>query len=113
MFVEHRRRLLELLRAERAAAVVPTATHKIRNHDSHYRFRPDSDFWYLTGFAEPDAVLVLVPRPEGAPDGKRCESVLFLREKDKEQEIWNGRRLGVAAPPAALGVDEARPIERP
>ncbi len=108
MFVEHRRRLLELLRAERAAAVVPTATHKIRNHDSHYRFRPDSDFWYLTGFAEPEAVLVLVPRAGRTGP----ESVLFLREKDREQEIWNGRRLGVAAAPAALGVDEARPIER-
>jgi len=116
VFAEHRARLLEILRAERAAGVFPTAAHKIRNHDSHYRFRPDSDFWYLTGFPEPDAVLVLVPRKgpaaAGSPEKPVPESVLFLREKDREQEIWNGRRLGVAAAPAALGVDEARPIER-
>jgi hypothetical protein len=93
MFVEHRKRVLDLLRGISAAAVIPTAAHKIRNHDSHYRFRPDSDFWYLTGFAEPDATLVLCPRA----DGKGPESVLFLREKDREAEIWNGRRLGVAA----------------
>jgi Xaa-Pro aminopeptidase len=108
MFVEHRRRLLEILRAERAAAVVPTSSSKVRNHDAHYRFRPDSDFWYLTGFAEPESVLVLAPRSAGAGP----ESVLFLRDKDREQEIWNGRRLGVAAAPGKLGVDEARPIER-
>ena len=108
MFIEHRRRLLELLRVERAAAVVPTASPKIRNHDAHYRFRPDSDFWYLTGFAEPESVLVLAPRI--AASGP--ETVLFLRDKDREQEIWNGRRLGVAAAPEKLGVDEARPIER-
>jgi Xaa-Pro aminopeptidase len=113
MFVEHRRRLLELLRKDRAAAIVPTSSPKIRNHDSHYRFRPDSDFWYLTGFAEPEAVLVLAPRAEGtASSTSRPESVLFLRDKDRDLEIWNGRRLGVAAAPAALGVAEARPIER-
>jgi len=106
MFAERRSRLLERLRARGAAAVVPTSTHKIRNHDSHYRFRPDSDFWYLTGLAEPDAVLVLRPRASGP------QSVLFLRERDREQEIWNGRRLGVDAAPAALGVDEARPIQQ-
>ncbi len=111
LFRRHRSAMLEALRAAGAAAVVPTATHKIRNHDSHYRFRPDSDFWYLTGFAEPDAVLVLSPRPAGS-DSKKPESVLFLREKDRDAEIWNGRRLGVAAAPSTLGVDEARPIER-
>jgi Xaa-Pro aminopeptidase len=61
MHSDHRRRLLELLRSARAAAVIPTAAHKVRNHDSEYRYRPESDFWYLTGFAEPECVLVLVP----------------------------------------------------
>jgi Xaa-Pro aminopeptidase len=118
MHREHRRRLLEMLREQRAAAVVPTATHKVRNHDSEYRFRPDSDFWYLTGFAEPEAVLVLLPRStraakngaEAAGDPK--ETILFLRDKDRERETWTGRRLGVAAAASTLGVDEARPIER-
>jgi Xaa-Pro aminopeptidase len=111
MYREHRRALLELLREKRAAALIPTATHKVRNHDSEYRFRPDSDFWYLTGFAEPDSVLVLVPRTVSG-GASAPESILYLRDKDREREIWTGRRLGVAAAPAALGVDEARPIEK-
>jgi Xaa-Pro aminopeptidase len=111
MHQEHRRRFQDVLARRGAAAVIPTATHKIRNHDCEYRFRPDSDFWYLTGFAEPDAVLVLVP-PLPSSKVAKPRSVLFLREKDREREIWTGRRLGVAAAAERLGVDEARPIER-
>jgi Xaa-Pro aminopeptidase len=117
MHSDHRRRLLELLRNARAAAVIPTAAHKVRNHDSEYRFRPESDFWYLTGFAEPECVLVLVPAIGGtsptsdATAVRRPETILYLRDKDREREIWTGRRLGVAAAARALGVDEARPIE--
>lgn len=108
MFREHRARFLSQLTARGAAAVIPTATHKVRNHDCEYRFRPDSDFVWLTGFAEPDSVLVLLP----ARGDAQARSVLFLREKDREREIWTGRRLGVAAAPAALGIDEARPIDK-
>jgi Xaa-Pro aminopeptidase len=108
MFAEHRKRFLELLRREGAAAVIPTAGAKIRNNDCHYRFRPESDFWYLTGFAEPDSALVLVP---GRNAGEPGRSVLFLRNRDKEREIWDGRRLGVENAVEKLGVDEARPIE--
>ncbi len=106
---EHRRRFLEVLARERAAAVVATSPHRIRNHDAEYRFRPDSDFVWLTGFAEPESVLVLLP----ALDEKaRARSVLFLRPKDRERETWTGRRLGVEAAPDALDVDEARDIAR-
>ncbi len=108
MFAEHRQRFLELLGREGAAAVIPTASSKIRNNDCHYRFRPDSDFWYLTGFAEPEATLVLLP---GRSAGEAGRTVLFLRKRDKEREIWDGRRLGVEAAAAELGVDEARPID--
>ncbi len=111
MHVEHRRSFLEALSARGAAAVIPTATHKIRNHDCEYRFRPDSDFWYLTGFAEPDGVLVLIPAL-ATTKSKNARSILFLRDKDREREIWTGRRLGVAGAAERLGVDEARPIER-
>ena len=104
MFREHRARFLERLAAANAAAIVPAGGLKIRNHDSEYRFRPRSDFYYLTGFREPDAVLVLVPANEGAT------SVLFVNEKDREAETWNGRRLGTAAAPAELGVERAHPI---
>lgn len=106
-YADHRARYLEALRREGAAAVVATAPHKVRNHDAEYRFRPDSDFWWLTGFAEPDSVLVLLPATK--PEGK-SRSVLFLRAKDREREIWTGRRLGVEAAPSALGVDEARDV---
>src|SRR5688572_20090864 len=109
MYADHRQRFARILDDIRAAAVIPTATHKVRNHDCEYRFRADSDFWYLTGFAEPDSVLVLIPK---LSDNSRARSILFLREKDREREIWTGRRLGVSAAAAALGVDEARPIEK-
>lgn len=104
MYREHRERFLRRLEAEHACALVPTGPLRIRNHDSEHRFRPASDFWYLTGFKEPDAVLLLIPHGEGA------RSVLFLNEKDREAETWTGRRLGTAAAPAALGVDRAFPL---
>ena len=105
MFQTHRQRFLDVLAREGAAAIVATGTAPRRNHDCEYRFRPHSDFFYLTGFREPDALLVLRPEAEAA------RAVLFLRERDPEQETWTGRRLGVAAAPAALGVDRAYPIE--
>jgi Xaa-Pro aminopeptidase len=104
MFREHRERFLERLASEGAAAVVPTGAPRIRNHDSEYRFRPHSDFYYLTGFREPDAVLVLVP------DHAEARAVLFLNEKDREAETWTGRRLGVADAPRVLGVERAYPL---
>jgi Xaa-Pro aminopeptidase len=102
----HRQRALARLAELGAAALVPTARAKARNHDSEYRFRPDSDFWWLTGFAEPQSALLLLP----AHGDRGARSVLFLRDSDRAQEIWSGRRLGVAAAPEALGVDEAHPI---
>ncbi len=92
---------------ERAAAIIATAPHRIRNHDAEYRFRPGSDFVWLTGFAEPESVLVLLP---ALTHDARPRSVLFLRPKDRDREIWNGRRLGIEAAPAQLAVDEARDI---
>ncbi len=107
LYQDHRRRFLKLLSEEGVAAIIPTATEKTRNHDCHYKFRPDSDFWYLTGFAEPESVLVLLPNADG--DGP-AQSILFLRERNKAMEIWDGKRLGVEAAPKALGVDAAYPI---
>ena len=112
MYRKHRETLLEKLAETRTAAVVPTARHQVRNHDCEYRFRPTSDFWYLTGFAEPESVLVLLP--DGAHEGEEgaapLRSVLFLRERDPKLETWNGRRVGIERAPELLGVDEARPI---
>lgn len=120
MYQAHRERLLQELSKTGTAALIPTAKHKVRNHDCEYRFRPDSDFWYLTGFAEPESMLLLLPSgvddggrepEEGELPGSSRRAILFLREKHPEQETWTGRRLGVDAAPDALGVDEAYPIE--
>ncbi len=105
LYSSHRERFLALLEREEAAAVIPSGSPTLRNGDCEHRFRPDSDFYYLTGFREPNAILVLVPaRSEG-------RSILFLRDKNPEEEVWTGRRLGLAAAPASLGIDQARPIE--
>ena len=79
-------------------AILPTAPERPRNRDSDFLYRHDSYFYYLTGFTEPGACLVVTA--EGA-------STLFCQPKDLEREIWDGYRLGPAAAPAALGVDDA------
>jgi len=113
MYRKHREALLETLAKTRTAAIVPTARHQVRNHDCEYRFRPGSDFWYLTGFGEPESVLVLLPDGVADADAEapKVRSVLFLRERDPKMETWTGRRLGVERAPAQLGVDEARDVE--
>ena len=69
-------------------AILPSAPLVTRNRDADFPFRQDSDFLYLSGFNEPDAVIVLVP------GRKHGEYILFCREKDEEQETWHGRRAG-------------------
>lgn len=101
-----RERVLARLAEAGAAALVPTARARLRNADTEYPFRPDSDFWYLTGFGEPESTLVLLPPGPARPRG---ESVLFLRERVPAEEIWTGRRLGVERACEALGVDRAYP----
>ena len=88
----------ELARNGAGVAIVPTAPERARNRDSDFLFRHDSYFYYLTGFTEPNAWLVITS------DG---HSTLFCQPKDLEREIWDGFRLGPDAAPAALGVDAA------
>ena len=83
-------------------AIVPTAPERARNRDSGFPFRHDSYFYYLTGFTEPNAWLVITG------DGT---STLFCAPKDLEREIWDGYRLGPQAAPAALGVDAAHSVD--
>jgi Xaa-Pro aminopeptidase len=100
-----RRRQLMRMAGDDAILVVPAAPERIRSRDTHYPYRQDSDFWYLTGFAEPDAVLVLVP-------GRRHgEALLFCRERDPEREAWDGPRVGPEGAVDALGMDDAYPID--
>ena len=100
----HRRRAILMERLGDSVAVVPTAPEQPRNGDGHYPFRPDSDFHYLTGFPEPEALAVLAPgREEG-------EFILFCRERDEKQETWHGRRAGLEGAVERYGADQAHPI---
>lgn len=85
-----------------SAALIFSAPEATRNADSEYPYRQSSDFWYFTGFNEPEAVLVLIKSDES-----HNHSVLFNRVRDKSAEIWFGRRLGQDAAPQKLGVDRA------
>jgi Xaa-Pro aminopeptidase len=84
-------------------ALIPTAREAARNRDSHYPYRHDSYFYYLTGFCEPESVLVLIA-------GANPKSILFCREKNLEREIWDGYRYGPEGARETFGFDEARPI---
>lgn len=85
-------------------AILPAAPVRIRNRDVEFPYRQDSDFFYVTGFDEPDAVAVLVPKR------KRGEFILFCRERDPEMELWNGARSGLEGACADFGADDAFPI---
>ncbi len=89
-----------------SVAVLPTAPEVLRNGDSDYPYRHDSSFYYLTGFTEPDSVLVLV----AAHGDKPARAILFCREKNVEREIWDGYRHGPEAARTAFGFDDAYPI---
>ena len=84
--------------------IMASGQESLRNGDSHYPFRQDSDFWYLTGFDEPEAVLVILPGRESG------EQLMFLRERDPERARWDGPRLGLDGAREQLGMDDAFPI---
>ncbi len=102
-FARRRRNLMAQMEPE-SIAIVPSAREQLRNRDVDYPFRQDSDFYYLTGFNEPDAVLVLLP---GRSHG---EVVLFCRERDPHMELWNGYRVGPEGACERFGADDAFPI---
>jgi Xaa-Pro aminopeptidase len=85
-------------------AIIPTAPEVMRNSDADYPYRHDSYFYYLSGFTEPEAFIVLVA-------GKQNRSVLFCREKNMEREIWDGFRYGPQAAREAFGFDEAYAVD--
>jgi Xaa-Pro aminopeptidase len=103
---EYARRRSQLMRimGGDAICIVPAAPERLRNNDSHYPYRQDSDFHYLTGFPEPDAVLALIP---GRVHG---EVILFCRERDPEREAWDGPRAGPEGAVNDYGFDDAFPI---
>lgn len=103
-FARRRKRLMSMM-GEGGIAVLPTAQQAIRNRDAEYLYRPESDFFYLTGFSEPEAVLVLIP------GRKHGEFVLFCREKDAVAECWHGRRAGLEGACEYYGASDAFPIQ--
>lgn len=104
MFAERRRRFMD--RMGGGVALFFAAPEKTRSNDTSYKFRQDSYFHYLTGFNEPEAVLVLLP---GHPEH---ETVLFVRPRDKDKETWNGRRAGPEGAKERFGVAEAHTVDR-
>jgi Xaa-Pro aminopeptidase len=86
-----------------SVAIIPGAREATRSNDTHYRFRQDSDFLYLTGFEEPEAIAVIKSNGE-------VSYTLFVRPRDPEREIWDGRRAGVEGAKTEFGADESFPI---
>jgi len=103
-FPKRRRRLMQMME-HNSIAILPAAPMLTRNRDVEHAYRPDSDFFYLTGFGEPEAVAVLVP---GRPQG---EYILFCQERDEKMEMWNGPRAGQEGAIETFGVDDAFPID--
>jgi Xaa-Pro aminopeptidase len=103
-FVRRRKQLLSMV-GEGGIAILPAAPVRTRTRDIEHRYRQDSDFYYLTGFAEPDAVAVLTPGRENG------EYLLFCRERDKEKERWDGSRAGPDGAVELHGADDAFPID--
>lgn len=102
-FARRRKQLMRIVGSD-GICIVPAAPERVRNNDSHYPYRQDSDFHYLTGFAEPEAVLALIPGREHG------ETILFCRERDPEREAWDGTRAGQEGAVAKYGMDDAFPI---
>ena len=102
-FARRRKQLMRIMGRD-AIAIVPAAPVRQRNNDVEHPYRQDSDFQYLTGFGEPEAVAVLVPGRAAA------EYVLFVRDRDPLRETWDGRRAGPAGAVERYAADDAFPI---
>ena len=103
-FAKRRRQLMRMV-GHGGIVILPAAPVRTRTRDTEHRFRQDSDFHYLTGFAEPDAVMALVP---GRPNG---EFILFVRDRDVTKERWDGSRAGPEGAIEHYGADDAFPID--
>ena len=102
-YMKRRKQLASMMKS--GVAVIPTAPERLRNRDAHYPYRFDSYFYYLTGFKEPEGVLVIV-----AEQAESVKQILFCRAKDPEREIWDGFRFGPDRAKDAFGFDEAYAI---
>lgn len=103
-FARRRKQLMGLMEPN-SIVIVPAAPERTRSRDTEYHYRQDSDFLYLSGFEEPQAVLVLIPGREHG------EYVLFVRERNREREIWDGYRAGPEGACSEFEADDAFPID--
>jgi Xaa-Pro aminopeptidase len=103
-FARRRKQLMRMMGPD-AIAILPTSPEQPRNRDVDFPFRPDSDFYYLTGFTEPEAVMVL------APGREHGEYLLFCRDRDPKMETWHGRRTGPEGAVENFAADDAFPIQ--
>ncbi|MFO8023814.1 Xaa-Pro aminopeptidase [Thiohalophilus sp.] len=103
-FTKRRKHLMELMGPD-SVAILPAAPQRMRNRDTEFQYRQDSDFYYLTGFPEPEAVVVLVPGREHG------EYILFCRENDPDMEVWNGPRAGQEGAVERYKADDSFPID--
>ena len=103
-FENRRKRLMDMMGNE-CVAILPTASVYMRSHDVAFPFRPNSDFYYLTGYPEPEAVAVITP------DHSAGEFTLFCRQRDAEKEAWDGKRVGLEGACDIYGANNAFPIE--
>lgn len=104
-YARRRKNLLRIMGDSNSIAIIPSAQTQIRSRDVERPFRQDSDFSYLSGFPEPESVIVMVP------DRKHGEYLLFCREKDAEQETWHGRRQGLEGALESHAANDAFPID--
>ena len=103
MYEDRRKAFMEEIAG--GVAIFPSALQAMRTHSTEYRYRQDANFYYLTGFEEPEAVCVI------APDHPEHQYVLFVRPRAPELEVWTGKRTGVEGAKERFGADEAYPIE--
>lgn len=102
-FARRRRELMDNME-DNSIVILPAAPERRRNRDIDHAYRQDSDFWYLSGFPEPEAVMALIPGREHG------EFVMFCRERDREMETWHGYRSGPEGAVKDFGADDAFPI---
>ena len=103
-FARRRKQLMDMV-GPGGIAILPSAPVRLRSRDVEYRYRQDSDFYYLSGFDEPDAVIALVPERD------KGEFVLFCRDRDPDKELWDGRRAGPDGAMRDFAADDAFPID--
>jgi Xaa-Pro aminopeptidase len=103
-FARRRKQLMDMMEPN-SIAILPAAPERVRSRDTEYHYRQDSDFLYLSGFKEPQAVIALIPGREHG------SFVMFVRERNREREIWDGYRAGPEGACEEFGADDAFPID--